>query len=175
MLRRLGRKTRILPKLLPLFPECSSFIDLFFGSGAVSFAMVKRCKYIIANDLDNEVFNLYQVLRHQKDDLIKQIQLMPIHNGLWQHWKKNEESEPVFKAVRFLFRSNFGYMGRGETLRVGFTLSKQTILQEVENVFLFIQDIQFINYDFREVLSKITYSCLSETRLTCNEIGIAHV
>lgn len=49
MLRRLGNKTRLLPKLLEFFPnDIQTFIDMFMGSGAVTFAMVERCKYVIA-------------------------------------------------------------------------------------------------------------------------------
>jgi site-specific DNA-adenine methylase len=39
MLRRLGNKTRLLPKLLALFPEqITTFIDMFMGSGVVTSA-----------------------------------------------------------------------------------------------------------------------------------------
>jgi len=168
MLRRLGNKKKILPHLLPLFPECKTFIDMFMGTGSVSFAMIKRCNYVFANDIENEIFNLYQVLKNDKDELIKQLQIMPVHNGLFQHWRHNKESEAVMKAVRFLFLSNFGYMGVSEALRFGMVKSKKILLNNIEEVFRKIQNVQFLNYDFREVLKKIEIKNIQNAFLYCD-------
>jgi len=166
MLRRLGKKTKLLPELLPLFPDCSTFVDLFMGSGAVSFAMVSRCKYIFANDIENDIFNLYQVLLSQKDELVKQLQIMPIHNALFQHWRKNEEADPVIKAVRFLFLSNFSVMGTGNSLCIIMQSDKKVLLSKIENVFKLAQNIKFTNCDFRDILKKIVFKDNNEINKT---------
>jgi DNA adenine methylase len=159
MLRRLGNKTKLLPKLLPLFPEnITTFIDMFMGSGAVTFAMVDRAKYIIANDNDEEVFNLFMTVKEHKEELEEAIRMMPIHDKLFQYWKKQEEYDCVWKATRFLMLSNFSFQGAGSSMRVDASCnSKYFIIQNVSSLFQQIQNIQFICDDFRKVVSKVHF------------------
>ena len=65
-----------------------------------------KAKFNIVNDLDSDVFNLFQVVSNQKEELEAQYKLMPIHSDLLEYWKKNNETEPIKKALRFLFLSN---------------------------------------------------------------------
>jgi len=159
MLRRLGNKSKLLPKLLPLFPEnITTFIDMFMGSGAVTFAMVDRCNHIIANDKDEEVFNLFMVLKEHREELTHHLKIMPAHEGLYNFWKASEESDPIWKASRFLMLSNAGYLGADGTFafKAG-RKPKKNMIDHVENM-LIHHEIQFMGCDFREVLSKISWS-----------------
>jgi len=158
MLRRLGNKSRLLPKLLPLFPEnITTFIDMFMGSGAVTFAMVDRAHSIIANDKDAEVFNLFMMLKNRKEELIEIIETMPVHETLFQHWKTFQEYDQVWRATRFLMLSNFGYLGKPDILAFYYdgTNPKINLLQNINNSFKQMQTVSFMCCDFHEVLSKI--------------------
>ena len=44
---------------------------------------------------------------NQKEELEKAFYMMPIHSDLLEYWKKNQETEPIKKALRFLFLSNW--------------------------------------------------------------------
>ena len=160
MIRRLGNKSKLLHKIIPLFPDdISLFIDPFFGSGSVSFAMIGKVNKIIANDLDSDVFNVFQVTKNQKEELIDAITIFPIHEDLFKYWKTNQEDDPVWKAVRFLFLSNFGYMGQPDTLRFSVdSKPKVQILKKIDNFQKKIQNIEFMNCDFRKVFEKISYN-----------------
>lgn len=68
ILRRLGNKKKLLPKLLPLFPNHSIYVEPFFGTGSVFFGKPKA-KYNILNDLDSDVYNLFQVVMRKKEEL----------------------------------------------------------------------------------------------------------
>ena len=156
LLRRLGNKTLLLPKLLDLFPEnITTFVDMFMGSGAVSFAMIDRAKYIIANDKDEEVFNLFMAMKEHREELEKAISLMPIHESLFNYWKKQPEHDCVWQATRFLMLSNFGIFGQSSTLRFGPGNDKQILLKGIEQLFETICNIQLMACDFRDVLNKI--------------------
>jgi len=133
------------------------FIDMFLGSGAVAFAMVNRCKYIIANDNDDEVFNLFMVVKERKDELIQALQLMPVHESLFKHWKTHHEYDNVWKAVRFLLLSNFSYLGKGDMMHFGQSNSKEIILEHLSKTFEYIQYIKFMCADFRNVLGKVSF------------------
>lgn len=139
------------------FPKHKMRIELFFGAGG-SFFNLPIPKYAILNDLDDDVFNLYMVVLNKKQELIKQIQLMPITESLVKYWKKNEETEPIKKAIRFLLLSNFTYLGKGDTLRFGLDNVKKTLIKNIEPTFLKLQNAKITNSDFRDVIPKISFS-----------------
>lgn len=157
-LRRLGNKARLLPALLKLFPEkISVFIDMFMGTGAVSFAMVNQARYIIANDIEKDIYNLFMVIKERKDELVQALTVMPVHTELFKHWKQKQESDPVWKAVRFLFLSNFGLYGTRDTLRLGSDNHKKITLENLAALFGHIKYIKFLSCDFKNVLPKIGF------------------
>jgi DNA adenine methylase len=157
LLRRLGSKKRLLPQLLELFPEkIVTFIDLFMGSGVVSLAMEKRCQYIFANDRDHDIFNLFDIMIHRKEELLEAVQMMPCHEALFQHWRTHEENDLIWQAVRFLMLSNFGSFGLDGCMQMYMSNSKAFLLEEIRKTY-FQSHIKFLCCDFREVLPKIHF------------------
>lgn len=163
LLNRIGNKKVVVKHmgLLDYFPQHELFIDLFFGGGGLFFNKPKA-KYNICNDFDSEIYNLFQVVKNQKEELVNTFNQMPIHNDLWNHWKKSKETESLWQAVRFLFLSNFGFMGKPDTLKFGIANSKEILLKNIEKTFDYISKVQFMNCDFREVLDKIGFSHIKD-------------
>lgn len=157
VLTRLGNKRKMKDLLSSHFPKHKMRIELFFGAGGSYFYLPKP-KYAILNDLDDDVFNLYKIILEQKDNLINQIKLMPITSSLVNHWKNNEELDPMKKAIRFLLLSNFTYIGKGDTLRIGLENVKKNLIKNIEPTFLWLQDATITNDDFRDVVKKINFS-----------------
>ena len=87
-----------------------------------------KAKYNIVNDLDSDVFNLFQVIMSQKEKLEKAFYIMPIHKDLLSYWIKNKETDPIKRALRFLLLSNFTYLGKPGTLRFGLQNTKKNFL-----------------------------------------------
>ena len=155
ILRRLGNKKKIAHKIIEHFPDHKIYIEPFFGAGGLFFQKPK-VKYNIVNDLDSDVFNLFQVVMNQKEELEKAFYIMPIHSDLLDYWKKNEETEPIKKALRFLFLSNFTYLGKQDTMRSNPDNSKKILLSKMKHTFDSIHDVQFFNKDFRKFLSGLS-------------------
>lgn len=152
ILNRLGNKKVLIKNgLLKYFPKHELYIELFFGSGSV-FWQKPLANYNILNDLDSDVYNLFTVITERKQELYDYLELMPIHIDLWNYWKKNYETDPVRKAVRFLFLSNFGYMGKPVSLMLDKLNTKQIILDNIKPTFEKLKFAQFHNSDFRTVL-----------------------
>ena len=168
ILTRLGNKRQMKDHLIKYFPKHKMRIELFFGAGG-SFFYLPQPKYAILNDLDDDVTNLYQVLIEQKEELIRQIDIMPISESLVKFWKKNQETDPMKKALRFLLLSNFTYLGKGDTLRLGLDNAKQSIISNIEPTFLMLKDAKITNQDFRNVIDKISFS---DKLITKNEAFI---
>ena len=151
ILRRLGNKKKIAKEIQKYFPEHKIYIEPFFGAGGMFFNKPKA-KYNIVNDLDSDVFNLFQVVMNQKEELERAFYLMPIHSDLLNYWKKNKETEPIKKALRFLFLSNFTFQGCGDSIH--FVAQNHKVLFEkyFDITFNILKGIQFANFDFKKFL-----------------------
>jgi DNA adenine methylase len=132
LLRRLGNKQAMAAKLLPYFPPHDIYIEPFFGAGGMFFNK-PRAKHNFLNDNDDEVFNLYMVVLEERERLKFELSRMPVHQSLWRHWKTNIPEDRVLKAVRFLFYSNFGYMGKPETMDMGKSVQFSYLIGEVDS------------------------------------------
>jgi len=155
ILRRLGNKKKIAAKIQSYFPPHKIYIEPFFGAGGMFFNKPKA-KYNIVNDLDSDVFNLFQVVMKQKEELEKAFYMMPIHSDLLDYWKVNLETDPIKKAIRFLFLSNLTWMGKGGTMDIG-TKSKAQTSDHFKATFDFIQEVKFCNFDFDKFLNSIQF------------------
>lgn len=156
LLRRLGNKSRLATKIQSYFPSHTTYIEPFFGAGGMFFNKPKA-KYNILNDLDSEVFNLFQVVSHQSEELHEEFRNMPISEDLWNYWKTNHETDPIRKAIRFLFLSNYGFMGLPETLRFNGGNTSKIILDNIYSTNQLIFGCEFMNADFRKVFKKISF------------------
>ena len=118
ILNRMGNKTRISKEIIKQFPNHSIYIEPFFGAGGMFFNKPK-VKYNIVNDLDSDVFNLFNVVSNDTEKLKEEYFKMPVHSDLFNYWKENKETEPIKKALRFLMLSNFTFNGAGASLVFG--------------------------------------------------------
>lgn len=156
ILRRLGNKKKIAKEIQKHFPEHKIYIEPFFGAGGMFFNKPKA-KYNIVNDLDSDVFNLFQVLSTDHEKLKTSFYMMPIHSELLEYWKENKEEEPIRKALRFLFLSNLTFLGGGQQMRTRGDNSKQNILEDLKPTFDFLFDVNFSNHDFKKFLNSIEF------------------
>lgn len=156
MLNRSGNKKKLMSLIYPLFPRHKMRIDLFFGAGGAFFDLPKP-KYAILNDLDDDVTNLYLVIQNHKDDFVNELKKLPASSSLVTYWKTHYESDPIKKALRFLFLSNFTYLGKGDTLRLGLSNTKEVAIKAADSIFHQVQNVRISNYDFREVIPKIQF------------------
>ena len=156
LLRRLGNKQAIAKRILPYFPAHDIYIEPFFGAGGMFFNK-PRARHNFLNDSDEEVFNLYMVVLEERERLKFELSRMPVHQSLWRHWKTNIPEDRVLKAVRFLFYSNFGYMGKPETLHMAALRdSKSCAIEEIE--LIDFGNTSFSCFDFEKFIRSITYN-----------------
>lgn len=158
ILRRLGNKKKIAKDIQVYFPDHKIYIEPFFGAGGMFFNKPK-VKYNIVNDLDSDVFNLFQVVMNQKEELEKAFYMMPIHSDLLDYWKENKEEEPIRKALRFLFLSNFTIMGSGNGIRIGASggTNKNIVDENINETFDLLKNVQLNNCDFKRFFNSISF------------------
>lgn len=71
-----GAKNRLAKWIVGFIPEHRVYCEPFFGSGAVFFNK-KPCYNEIINDLDDDVYNFFKVLRNNGEALSEKILLTP--------------------------------------------------------------------------------------------------
>ena len=158
ILRRVGNKSKIAAKIQKYFPYHKIYIEPFFGAGGMFFNKPK-VKYNIVNDLDSDVFNLFNVVMNQKEELEKAFYIMPIHSDLLEYWKKNEETEPIKKALRFLLMSNFTLYGKQDTIAYILRSScKKQFYNHIDQCFEKLFDVKFSNSDFRRFFKNLSFN-----------------
>jgi DNA adenine methylase len=167
ILRRLGNKKKIAKEIQKHFPPHKIYIEPFFGAGGMFFNKPKA-KYNIVNDLDSDVFNLFQVVMNQKEELEKAFYMMPIHSDLLEYWKNNEETDPIKKALRFLFLSNLTFMGTGEAIRTGNENPKESLFKNIDLVFNTMYNVQFLNCDFERFFIEARIKDIEKTLIYCD-------
>jgi DNA adenine methylase len=157
ILRRLGNKSKLAADIIQYFPPHKIYIEPFFGAGGMFFNKPKA-QYNIVNDIDSDVFNLFQVVSNQKEELEKAFFEMPIHSDLLEYWKSNKETNSIRKALRFLLISNFTYSGTGSSLIFTFADSKGQFYKMIDKTSKYLFDVQFDNDDFRKFLYKPNFT-----------------
>lgn len=115
LLRYLGSKHRLAPKIIPWLPPHGLYVEPFGGSAAV-LARKPRCNSEIYNDLDGEVVNLFRVLRSDRAcELVRAISLTPYARE--EHTLSYEVTDdPVERARRLLVRSHMGHGNTGASI-----------------------------------------------------------
>ena len=71
-----GGKSRLAPWIASLLPAHRTYVEPYFGSGAVLFAKPPSHTEIV-NDLDGEIVNFFRMLRDRLDDLERACLLTP--------------------------------------------------------------------------------------------------
>lgn len=170
ILRRLGNKQKIAKEIQKHFPPHKIYIEPFFGAGGMFFNKPKA-KYNIVNDLDSDVFNLFDVLMNKKTELEKAFKIMPIHSDLLDYWKNNEETEPIKKALRFLLLSNFMPTGHQGTIDLNAENPKNHFFNKIDECFDFMFNVKFSNMDcnkFIDVTSKRSKDKVKDVLIYCD-------
>jgi len=84
---------------------------------------------------------------------------MPIHAGLLDYWKQNEETDTIKRALRFIFLSNFTFNGAGASLRL--TATKNEYPENFEYLLdataKYLFGVQFGNTDYKKFLKSISF------------------
>ena len=156
ILQRLGNKNRIASTIINTFPKHNVYIEPFFGAGGLYFNKQKSLHNLL-NDIDDDVFNLWDVFIRKNSELIEKIESMPITKSLFDYWIKNKETDEVMKALRFLMLSNFSIYGTSSTFHMSVGNTKNILIQKFFGSKNILDDSIFSNYDFREFYKSISW------------------
>jgi DNA adenine methylase len=103
-----GAKWGMAEQIVSLMPRHRSYVEPFFGSGAVLFNKPPSAIETV-NDIDGDITNFFKVLREQTDRLIEAISLTPYARDVFDDAHENRGVDEFDKAYRFAIRSRMGH------------------------------------------------------------------
>lgn len=124
VLKYAGSKWNIAKQLAGLIPPHHSYVEPFFGSGAVLFNKQPSDIEMI-NDLDSNVVNLFRCIRDDSEKLAGMVMTTPFSRETYEDtykldiWEIMMPDEPFHKALRFLIQCWQGHGFRTNGYKVG--------------------------------------------------------
>jgi DNA adenine methylase len=156
MLYRIGKKQRLAKKIIPYFPEHNIYIEPFFGAGGLFFNKPKaKCNLI--NDYNNDVYNLFMVLKNRNNEFLESFDNLPIDQSIFNYWNKIQETDPIQKALRFVLLSNFSYLGQANTFCLLPRDIKSLTINKISKVNELLQNVIISCLDFESFLNNIIF------------------
>lgn len=114
-----GAKWSLADWIIGHFPPHHSYLEPFFGSGAVLFNK-HRSHIETVNDLDGDVVNLFECIRQDPEKLGRMVYYTPYSRQEYEKtYLPDLPADPFDRAARFLVRCNQGYGFRTNEIRVG--------------------------------------------------------
>lgn len=113
-----GSKWSIAKWIIDFFPEHHSYLEPFFGSGAVLFNKT-RSNIETVNDLDGNVINLFDWIRKDPERLAREIYFTPYARDVYEKAFSTVPADSFMQAVNFYIRCNMGHGFRTTGEKVG--------------------------------------------------------
>lgn len=113
ILRWPGAKWRIAQWIINHFPEHGTYLEPFFGSGAVFFTKPPSGTETL-NDLDNNIVNLFRVIREHSHELVRLIECTPYARTEYEYCRRTykAETDDIERARKYLVAVWQGFGGK---------------------------------------------------------------
>lgn len=113
-----GSKWSLAKWIIGYFPAHHSYLEPFFGSGAVLFNK-PRSNIETVNDLDNNVVNLFHCIRENPAKLASMVYMTPYAREVYEKAFEEVPEDKYEAALNFYIRLNMGHGFRTSGERVG--------------------------------------------------------
>ena len=116
-----GSKWRIADELVKLLPEHHTYVEPFFGSGAVFFKK-EPSDIEMVNDMDDDVINLFRCIQEDSKNLARLVMTTPYSRKCYEeafYYDSENSADPYHKACQFLVKCWQGHGFRTNKYRVG--------------------------------------------------------
>jgi len=123
-----GGDYRIFDQLNKIFvkAKADTFVEVFGGSCWCALNVSRsKFKVVVCNDIDEDLINLYKLVKERPSELIKRLAILPFSRELHviaSKILKDKSADPITKAILFFYVSRTTFWGASE--RGGFAVSK---------------------------------------------------
>jgi DNA adenine methylase len=107
-----GGKTRLLKYILPLIPAHRTYIEVFFGGGAVFFGKDRAATEVI-NDINDDLVAFMRNAKKHCDELLKELDLVLNSRKEFEDYKKQPGLTEIERVARWFVRNKLSFSGMG--------------------------------------------------------------
>lgn len=163
-----GAKWRIANWIVGQMPPHHSYLEAYFGSGAVLFNKTPS-KIETINDLDDDVVNLFRVIRDNPEPLIRALTYTPYARAEYDMAFDGQSNDEIEKARRFLIKCWQGHGFRTNAYRAGWKNDVQgreaayalrnwyRLPSWIDNIVDRLRDVQIENRPAVDVIQRFNY------------------
>ena len=103
-----GAKWGMARQIVSMMPKHRSYLEPFFGSGAVLFSKPPSPIETV-NDIDGDIVNFFKVLRERPADLAEAVSLTPYARDVFENAQLDREDTDFNRAHQFAIRSKMAH------------------------------------------------------------------
>jgi DNA adenine methylase len=165
-LRRMGTKTKLAQEVIKHFPPHDIYIENFFGAGGVFFNK-PLAKYNFLNDNCKPLIELFETAINKGEELLEALEHSPYSQRLFNHFRDTSpdtcefmKNDDVLRAVRFLYLSNYSFLGGGKMMHLHLNDNSKPALLKNLKKFLgsdYIKNTHFTSQDFRKFFDVVSF------------------
>jgi DNA adenine methylase len=119
LIRYHGGKWKLAPWIISHFPDHRVYVEPF-GGGASVLLKKERCYAEIYNEMDDELGNLFRVVRDQGSILAEKIYLTEFSRKQFNLALKERSDDPIEQARRTIIKSHMGFGSNSHNKNTGF-------------------------------------------------------
>lgn len=161
LLNYYGGKWNAAEWIISHFPKHKIYVEVF-GGGASVLLQKERSPREVLNDLDDEIVNLYQVVRDQGEELKRVCELTP-HARVEYKLAREKSDNPIEQARRTIIKSYFG-IGDSIQNKTGFRFSRESNIcvasswntwsEQLDWILARFKGVTVENLDYKDLLKK---------------------
>jgi len=157
----IGGKRRLVPLILPLFPEHTCYVEPFCGAAALFFLKPPSDVEVI-NDINGELVNLYRVVQNHLEEFVRQFKWALTSRTVfdWEQAKVPRTLTDIQRAARFYYLQRNAFGGRVDGQSFGYAttappkLNLLRIEEELSAAHLRLHGAYVENLPWAEVISR---------------------
>lgn len=162
-----GAKWGMAKQIASMMPPHRSYLEPFFGSGAVLFNKPPSAIETV-NDIDGDITNFFKVVRECPEELAEAISLTPYSRDVFNDAHENRGTTDFDRAYRFAIRSRMGH-GFKTYQKTGFKIDVyarersycvscwNTMPERIFEAAARLKDVQIENRPALELIRKFNY------------------
>lgn len=160
-----GGKSKLVKLLLPLIPLHKGYVEVFGGAGWLLFSK-EPSKWEVLNDLDNNLMNLFEVIKTQPDEFINSFKYILVSRKLFNEYKEiykqNAYKDKICQAhiLYYLVKAGVGASLPGKGAGCGFGVGKdrsrlrlEKIEDDIKQAHERLLKVTIENSDFRRIIN----------------------
>lgn len=153
---------RILRKVISeMIPNTiGSYIEPFGGGAWVLFYKEKWADNEVYNDLDNRLYNLFNIVKYHPEALQKELELAICSRSIFNRSLEDAGVTDIQKAAAFFYIITRSYGAKGEHFGYcvkGSTKSTVNLLARIKNISQRLDKVIIENLDFETLIKKYDY------------------